>query len=304
MRFVKLGKQNFKTLEEVRRFFLQELPRRTPRGKFRVKRKYDLEFDEPIVFSYQARVVFTAQAGSKVLPNYDIEHQEYPFYFVVKLATLREADEDLHDIEQRYNDAAETTVGLVGRTWNELTDSVHTEEIWNRLRRRRPSINVEDQDLTNDEIDRALWLNRLRFGIVPTDTQHALVRLRKGQARLHELTLKNYGSRCAVCDIADRALLIASHVVGWAKAPEHRGDLSNVICLCRLHDALFEAGYWSLGDRLRLLKKKSVTSKTIRQVLDAMTSFRLPLEFPPAAQFVKRHREQAGLAVADKNGRQ
>lgn len=95
----------------------------------------------------------------------------------------------------------------------------------------------------------------------------------------------------------DPALLVASHVVGWAEAPEYRGNLSNVICLCRIHDALFEAGYWSLGDSLELSKREAVPSRTIRDLLDAMMSFRPPLEHPPAQRFLKRHRERAGFGL-------
>jgi len=64
-----------------------------------------------------------------------------------------------------------------------------------------------------------------------------------------------------------------------------------------MHDALFEAGYWSLGSSLELLKKKSVASKTIRELLDGMASFRSPQEFPPAPYFVKCHRERTGFKV-------
>ena len=156
---------------------------------------------------------------------------------------------------------------------------------------------VEGKDRTDDEIDQLIRTNRLRIGIVSTDSQEALVRQQRGQARIRALTVENYGGCCAVCDVTDPALLIASHVVAWADDPEHRGNLSNVICLCRIHDALFEAGYWSLGDDLALLRKKSVTSKVIRQLLGVMTWFRKPLKFPPAPCFVRRHRERVGFAV-------
>jgi len=63
-------------------------------------------------------------------------------------------------------------------------------------------------------------------------------------------------------------LLVASHVVGWAESVEDRGILANVICLCRIHDALFEAGYWSLSDGLDVLKKARLKSKTVRRILD------------------------------------
>ncbi len=158
-------------------------------------------------------------------------------------------------------------------------------------------IDVEDEELTDDEIDQALRDNRLRIGIVPTDSQQAIVRKRKGQARIRRLTIRHYRARCAVCDVTDRALLIASHIVRWADAPEHRGDLSNVICLCRMHDALFEAGYFSLSDDCELVKKASVASMTIRQLLDGMDSFRFPHEYPPAPRFLCRHRERAGFGA-------
>jgi len=68
--------------------------------------------------------------------------------------------------------------------------------------------------------------------------------------------------------------------------------------LCKFHDALFEAGYWALADDLTLLKKES-TSETIRQLLDSMSSFRLPLDFPPGAFFVKHHRERVGFPPSE-----
>lgn len=157
-------------------------------------------------------------------------------------------------------------------------------------------IHVEEQNLSDNQLDDLIRANLLKIGIVPTDSPKAMARRRKGQQRLRKLTLANYGGQCAVCDVKDRALLVASHIVGWAEAPEHRGDLKNVICLCRAHDALFEAGYWSLGNDLQYLKKKDITSKTLRLLLDGMTSFRSPSNLPPAARFVKRHRKRAGFA--------
>jgi hypothetical protein len=104
-------------------------------------------------------------------------------------------------------------------------------------------IDVESQDLTDEVIDLAIQEERLRMGIVPTDSAVTLARQRRGQERLRRLTLLNYDSMCALCDVNDLSLLITSHIVGWAEAPEARGMLSNVICLCQFHDVLFEQGY-------------------------------------------------------------
>jgi hypothetical protein len=156
-------------------------------------------------------------------------------------------------------------------------------------------IDVEREDLPDVAIDHALRANLLHIGIVPIDTQQTLVRQQKGQARLLELTIENYAACCAVCDIADRDLLVASHIIGWAAAPEHRGDLGNVICLCRIHDALFWAGHWSLDDSLRVLKRQAHPSRTMRLLLEDMTVFRVPLSHLPSRDFVRFHRQRSGF---------
>jgi hypothetical protein len=157
---------------------------------------------------------------------------------------------------------------------------------------------VEYEDLPDEAIDHALRANRLRIGTVPTDTHESIARRRRGQQRLRALTIENYESCCAVCDISDRVLLVASHILGWAEAPMYRGNLANVICLCRVHDALFETGYWSLEDDLVLLKRGRVSSSTLRSILGAMTVFRRPLSHSPDRNFVKVHRERMRLGSA------
>lgn len=157
-------------------------------------------------------------------------------------------------------------------------------------------VDVEEQDLTDDEIDQLFRSNRLRLGIVATGDQLVIARRRRGQDRLHELTLEYYKGSCAVCDVTDHRLLVASHIVGWAEAPEHRGNLRNVICLCRMHDALFEKGYWSLRDDFTLLKR-SGGSKTVSGLLDSMTPFQRPGDFAPSSQFLAAHRQKASFSI-------
>jgi putative restriction endonuclease len=92
-------------------------------------------------------------------------------------------------------------------------------------------------------------------------------------------------------------LLIASHIVGWAEAPEARGMLSNVICLCQFHDVLFEQGYWSLADDFTLLRKAQLSSRTITSLLDSALQFRRPHDHAPSSGFLRRHRLRWGLEM-------
>ena len=157
-------------------------------------------------------------------------------------------------------------------------------------------IDVESEDLTDEAIDVALRANRLKLGKVETGDQVCRARRRKGQDRLRKLATEYYGSRCATCDITDLGLLIASHILGWAEAPEHRGDLTNVICLCRIHDALFERGYWSLDGEYGFVKRTSPHSQLIQLILDRMEPFHLPTAFPPSPEFLRAHRARFGLS--------
>jgi len=157
------------------------------------------------------------------------------------------------------------------------------------------SIDVESKDFSDLEIDDLILNNKLRIGIVQTGTEAVITRQRRGQHRLRELTLLNYSSACALCDVNDPTLLVTSHIVGWAEDPETQGLLSNIICLCKFHDALFENGYLSLADDFSVLKKSDQISRIIAMLLDNTVRFRKPSEHPPKAEFLRRHRRRCGF---------
>jgi hypothetical protein len=138
MRIIKLSRAVFDTAADVRHFFVSELPGRTPPGKFRVTpdriARRALEAGEPLVFTYAGRVVFTARAESELLANADQQQERYPNYFIVDLATLREADAGIRDLERRYNRASGADVTIArSQGWNKLPDSNYSEAIWAEL---------------------------------------------------------------------------------------------------------------------------------------------------------------------------
>lgn len=156
-------------------------------------------------------------------------------------------------------------------------------------------IPVEAEDLPIDALDFALEQSKLTFPDIRTDSKPALHRRRVGQERIRVLSLKDYDQRCALCDIADTSMLIASHIVRWSDEPVLRGKLSNVICLCRLHDPLFEYGYFALSDDMSIIIKPGITSQSISLILNEATRFRSPNRFVPELQFLASHRHRVGL---------
>ncbi len=123
-------------------------------------------------------------------------------------------------------------------------------------------VDVERADLSDEDLRTAIRAGRLLFPMVETSTPVGEKRLRRGRAELRTLTLENYRFSCALRDVANPDLLIASHVIGWSTSAETRGDLRNTTCLCRLHDALFDTGYWSLTDDLPVIRRTGIDSRT------------------------------------------
>jgi len=156
-------------------------------------------------------------------------------------------------------------------------------------------VEVEADDLPEDAIDFAIEAGKLQLGDVKTSDDKRMTRLRRGQERVRELTLKYYRDQCGFCDVSDRRLLVAGHIARWADEPAARGNLSNVMCMCSFHDTLFENGYFALADDYRILKKPDIPSRTIRQILEITQAFRTGTPHPPAAAFLHTHRLRTGF---------
>ena len=156
-------------------------------------------------------------------------------------------------------------------------------------------VDIESEDLPDEAIDAALRKNSLRFRKIRVGEGLLDSRQRRGQARLRQLTLESYRGRCALCDVSDTNLLIASHISRWADDPDARGDRTNVICLCKFHDALFEDGYISFGDDLRVLTSATAQGEMVSAILRKTTVFRIPLSFPPSLGYIRKHRSRTGF---------
>jgi hypothetical protein len=159
-------------------------------------------------------------------------------------------------------------------------------------------ITAEAEDYPDTALDIAIEREALRIGDVPTGDTTILTRRRRGQSRLRLHTLANYGNRCALCDVIDGDLLIASHIVRWADDPDTRGRLSNILCFCRMHDALFEFGYISIADDLGVLKKPAITSKVVGYLQCTADRVRPPHAHRPATEYLRRHRQRTGFEVS------
>ena len=61
-----------------------------------------------------------------------------------------------------------------------------------------------------------------------------LLTVRLGQAFFRDVVLVSYNNRCCICDLPDSRLLVASHIIPWAKREDLRVNPRNGLCLLRI----------------------------------------------------------------------
>jgi len=70
----------------------------------------------------------------------------------------------------------------------------------------------------------------------PASTEgSALMRYRIGMDLFRKAVLQNFDHACCICGIAEKGLLDAAHIKGWARDPERRLRVENGLAMCVLH---------------------------------------------------------------------
>jgi hypothetical protein len=76
---------------------------------------------------------------------------------------------------------------------------------------------------------------------------------RQKQSLFRRRVLQNFEGRCCLSGISEDELLVAGHIVPWAKRIDTRLDPSNGLLLYCPYDRLFDKGFISFSDELRVV---------------------------------------------------
>lgn len=99
---------------------------------------------------------------------------------------------------------------------------------------------------------------------------------RIGQNRVRIMALINYDDKCCICGMDYPGMLRASHIVPWKVNPSIRADPSNVICLCAMHDAMFDLGLISVNSsRIIVVCSAEGAYPSLRAALSSIKGKRL-----------------------------
>lgn len=139
---------------------------------------------------------------------------------------------------------------------------------------------------------------RSRSVNLPTETV-ANVKQRRGQEFFREAVLNNFSGCCGITGLSLRELLIASHILPWGKYPAERLNVSNGLCLSRLHDAAFDRGLIAFDDELKLILSNRIRSvlceNTVAENFGAYEgeALNVPADaILPDSEFLARHRRE------------
>lgn len=124
-----------------------------------------------------------------------------------------------------------------------------------------------------------------------------MVKTRVNQSDFRQRVLASYNNRCCITGIAIPSLLVASHIVPWAKCEKERLNPKNGLCLNNIHDKAFDQGLITitndfkvkLSNTLLKIKKDKAVQKYF---LDYDNQFiMLPDRFSPSIEFLEYHNQ-------------
>jgi putative restriction endonuclease len=116
------------------------------------------------------------------------------------------------------------------------------------------------------------------------------------------MVLSNYNETCAICNLNNSRLLVASHIVPWSKNEKERLNPHNGLCLCSIHDKSFDVGLITINENLKLLisdELKQSSNDTVNNYFSIYEDkeLNIPKKFYPSTEFLEYHNEYIFLGV-------
>ncbi len=124
------------------------------------------------------------------------------------------------------------------------------------------------------------------------------VKTRVNQNVFRQIVLANYSTKCAITGIDIPDLLVASHIIPWAKKEEERLNPENGICLSALYDRAYDKGYIGITEKFEILlsgdlKKKHKADYHEKYFASlAGSKIILPKKYCPNKDFLQFHMDE------------
>lgn len=115
--------------------------------------------------------------------------------------------------------------------------------------------------------------------------------VRRNQDFFRAAIIAAYNGKCAVTSISQSELLIASHIIPWAKNKSTRLNPQNGILLNALHDRAFDKGLITFADDYEMIVAKHLQINSMARPFFENQVLSPPEKFAPDPSFLQYHRE-------------
>lgn len=131
----------------------------------------------------------------------------------------------------------------------------------------------------------------------------AVIQQRVNQNAFRSMILANYEGRCAITGINIPDLLVAGHIIPWAKStPQQKLNPENGICLSALYDKAFDKGFITISPDDYCIRLSSALHEYESQDyfdkhfgVIAGLPIHMPIEHKPNKEFLAYHRDYVFL---------
>ncbi|MDF7807494.1 HNH endonuclease [Pontiellaceae bacterium B12219] len=130
----------------------------------------------------------------------------------------------------------------------------------------------------------------------PSETERT-VKTRRLQRFFRNAVLASYEGQCALTGLAERQLLVASHIIPWNENKERRADPTNGLCLNVLHDKAFDRHLITFDEHYKLVVSSVLKSRDVSEFQSINfarlegTKLTMPHRFAPDPQAMDEHRD-------------
>lgn len=173
------------------------------------------------------------------------------------------------------------------KVWNEFYNN------WDVLPYESEKLLAEFKNTTVEKLNHIDESDIPKSGI----TREQLIKVRVNQSFFRSMILAGYNSTCCVTGMNNSKLLVAGHIVPWAKDELNRLNPRNGLCLNALHDKAFENGLITITTKYKIrvskeLKKSS--DEIVKKYFSVYDNQEMiaPSRFLPDKQFLEYHNEK------------
>lgn len=124
-----------------------------------------------------------------------------------------------------------------------------------------------------------------------------MVKVRVNQSDFRQRILASYNEKCCITGLDIKSLLVASHIIPWAKNTEERLNPRNGLCLNSIHDKAFDKGLITIcSDNFTVRLSRDIKKKNDSSIQNFFLKFEnqpimLPDRYTPDPNFLIWHQK-------------